>query len=460
MKINIQYENSVSSAPAAFTATVNQVVSLLDSLFQNNATMNIVVGWGTVNGTPLSAGNLGSSISSLTGTTYSVAETAILNTNSAWHSDNPSSVPLMQTTYPVSNATIAINTADAKALGLPTSTAIDGYVGFNSNANWAYNENGTIGTNQYDLFSTILHEVTEVMGRIADVGVDGFYTAMDLFRYSSLGNLDHTTGGAGSTAYFSTDGGVTHLGTWNDDPTNGDLGDWYPNGPGLNGYDAANDYGSPGHFEPLSQVDITLMDALGWNALKTQVVVTDQSKSGITVAVPITLYQGPVAGLNFQYSYTGSDNTNVTATVGNQFVHTGAGTDAIDFRNVIGNNVLDGGTGSNFLVGTTNAASHDTFFLDDRSPPADIWSTVVNFHAGDAVTIFGITPTSATVSWVDNQGASGYQGLTAHVVTPGHPEASITLAGLTTADLANGHLSLTYGTEPDGTPYLYIYDLV
>ena len=42
---------------------------------------------------------------------------------------------------------------------------------------------------------------------------------------------------------------------------------------------------------------------------------------------------------------------------------------------------------SNFLVGGV-LINHtiDTFFVDDRGPTSDIWSTVDNFHSGDAAT--------------------------------------------------------------------------
>ena len=98
-----------------------------------------------------------------------------------------------------------------------------------------------------------------------------------------------------------------------------------------------------------------------------------------------TPYSGPVAGLQWEYIDDTSDNLSVTANVPNVFIHTGSGEDAIDVSHANGNNVLDGSTGSNFLVG---GSGDDTFFVDDRSPSADIWSTVANFHAGDAATIF------------------------------------------------------------------------
>jgi hypothetical protein len=216
-------------------------------------------------------------------------------------------------------------------------------------------------------------------------------------------------------------------------------------------------------------ITLNASDSLGNTASPQAIAVTvtagqvpeafaiDDLTTGVQSLLQGTPYTGPVAGLVDQYIYTGSDNLNVTALVANTFIHTGAGEDAIDVSNVGGTNVLDGGTNSNFLVGGTGPASFDIFFVDDRGPSADIWSTVANFHAGDAATVFGITQNSFTTAWVDGQGAAGYTGLTLHVTAPGVPTASLTLSGYTTADLTNGTLTTTYGTENDGTPYLYIH---
>jgi len=141
------------------------------------------------------------------------------------------------------------------------------------------------------------------------------------------------------------------------------------------------------------------------------------------------------------------------------FIHTGSGVDAINVSGVGGKNILDGGTNSNFLTGGTAGAGTDTFFVDARNAAADIWNTVSNFHGGDAVTLFGITPTNKIVAWADGQGTTGATGLTLHATQTGAPQASFTLAGYTTADLSNGRLGLVYGTEPDGTPYLYVTGL-
>jgi V8-like Glu-specific endopeptidase len=164
-------------------------------------------------------------------------------------------------------------------------------------------------------------------------------------------------------------------------------------------------------------------------------------------------YSGLVAGLTGEYINVSTDNLNVTAGTNSVFIHTGSGEDAIAVQG--GANVLDGGTGSNFLVGGSGT---DTFFTDDRAATASIWDTLVNFHQGDAATIFGVTQSGFTFDWENGQGAAGYTGLTLHASEADNPViASVTLAGFNSADLTNGVLAISYGTT-DGSPYMYIYD--
>jgi len=126
-----------------------------------------------------------------------------------------------------------------------------------------------------------------------------------------------------------------------------------------------------------------------------------------------------------------------------------------------GINVLDGGSGSNLLVGGTGT---DTFLVDDRDLASSVWSSIVNFHAGDNAIIWGLSPASFTPTWLANQSPSGATGLTGLFVpgTAGRPTASITMAGYTPADLTNGRLSLSYGTTAGsagvpGNNYLMIH---
>jgi hypothetical protein len=124
------------------------------------------------------------------------------------------------------------------------------------------------------------------------------------------------------------------------------------------------------------------------------------------------------------------------------------------------NNVLDGSSNSNFLIG---GKGQDPFYVDDRSPATNIWSTIVNFHRGDNIAVWGLTAADFSVFWDNGLGAPGFTGLTGDLEshTPGQPVAGITLAGYTTADLTDGKLSISFGRTPDlpglpGSNYLSI----
>jgi uncharacterized repeat protein (TIGR03803 family) len=179
--------------------------------------------------------------------------------------------------------------------------------------------------------------------------------------------------------------------------------------------------------------------------------------TGRPISATARPYTGPVSGLTSEYITAATDSLNISVSTPNWFIHSGSGNDAIAVSG--GTNVLDGSTGSNFLTGGTG---EDTFFVDDRGPASAIWDTVNNFHSGDAATIWGVTPSDFTLSWVDGQGAAGYTGLTLHATAAGAPTASLTLAGFTSADLTNGKLTVTYGTTvaSGGVPasnYMYVH---
>jgi len=166
-------------------------------------------------------------------------------------------------------------------------------------------------------------------------------------------------------------------------------------------------------------------------------------------------YTGPVNYLQWQYIWPSQDNVNVTANVPNVFLKSGPGEDAL--QAVGGSNVLDGGTGSNFLVGATGAdGGTDTFFTDARNNTA-VWNTLVNFHAGDAATLWGFDPSVSTWYWDGISGAAGYTGATlrADVHGTGTVDASITFAGLTMAQAQN--LQVSTGSI-NGLGYLYFHN--
>lgn len=177
--------------------------------------------------------------------------------------------------------------------------------------------------------------------------------------------------------------------------------------------------------------------------------------TGVSGTDPGTAYTGPVSYLQYQYLWSGTDGVAISANTGNVFLHGGAGDDALSASS--GSNVLDGGGGSNFLVGASGTdGGADTFFVDERGGSVT-WSTLLNFHQGDALTIFGFTAGTSTPPFTDGEGATGYTGATIHSEINGAStgvNGSVTFVGYSVADVQS-KFSVTTGSV-GGTNYLYV----
>lgn len=252
LTINVSYDTSVTANDTDPTigvlkASVNEAVTVLENAFTNPVTINIDVG---LNTSPLAAGE-NKSVYFNTG--YGTIATALRNGTEPLQQIAAKSLPAI--TDPVfANANFRIPEANAQALKLVgnNDVPVDGYIEFSSP----------------DVF-TALHEITEVMGRISILPAS--YTTMDLFRYFDTGQRGLTPAQnfvellQHPFAYFSIDNGVTDLGRWNNNPSQGDLGDWLPLGPVSNGQDALDFALLPLFPVSFSYNDRALMNVLGWN---------------------------------------------------------------------------------------------------------------------------------------------------------------------------------------------------
>jgi len=166
-------------------------------------------------------------------------------------------------------------------------------------------------------------------------------------------------------------------------------------------------------------------------------------------------YAGPVNYLQSQYIWASPDGVSMTSYVPNVFLQGGAGNDALTVS--AGSNVLDGGLGSNFVIGATGAdGGTDTFFLDGTA--GTTWDTIANFHPGDSATLWGFVPGQSAMIWGANEGAAGHTGATIHAAFAGAGTSingSLTFAGLSLAD-AQSKLSLVPGSA-GGRSYLYVH---
>ncbi len=272
--INVSYDTSVASAPSGFRAAVDAAVTYLESNFTNPITLTISVGYGEIAGAAISAGALAQSTSH--GVNVSYAQLA-------------AALPGLSATNPTGNGVFYLADAQAKALGLAgDGGALDGSIGLSSSSNFTFDPNNRAVSGAYDAIGAIEHEITEVMGRVSDIGVtasrrQSIYTPLDLFRYAAPAQRLLTYG----IGYFSNDG-VT-LQTQFNNPSNGnDGGDWASAVQG----DAFGDSYS-GQVGQITATDLAVMAALGYS----------------TVPAPITGPFATITGLGGAILYVQADTS-------------------------------------------------------------------------------------------------------------------------------------------------------
>jgi hypothetical protein len=290
--INVTWDASVASAPSGFTSDILAAIQFLESRFIDPVTINIAVGYGEVGGSALAGNALGESMSSLASMSLATLDGAVkADASTATDATAAASLPA---TSPFGAATFWTTTAEAKALGLiaANSSALDGDIGFGTSSVFTYgdtNSSGTVASGTYDFFSTALHEITEVMGRLMLTGqtlggAANSYALMDLLHYSAPGTRDSS---ASTPGYFSPDGGTSNLGAFNTN-SGGDAGDWASSVPN----DSFDAFATPGVVEPVSANDLTLLDALGWNPAGAVTVSTPTGVSSSMITASLVAAQG------------------------------------------------------------------------------------------------------------------------------------------------------------------------
>ncbi|MEI6485517.1 MAG: NF038122 family metalloprotease [Sphingomonadales bacterium] len=227
------------------------------------------------------------------------------------------------------NATfIAVNTANARALGYNLGNTVDGTVKFSSDFRFDFNPRDGIAPGKTDFLAVAIHEIGHALGFVSgvddydfvgtggplanvpcfaggitcanypDVQNDWWGSTLDLFRYSAAGKLDWTTNTA---SYFSADGGVSAYqnGLFSTGSFNGDgwqASHWkapqLPNGdfsclrPKLG---IMNPYICDGQLGRLTGRDLAAFDAIGYNTpidLNNYSMTTGQISIASDITVP------------------------------------------------------------------------------------------------------------------------------------------------------------------------------
>jgi hypothetical protein len=157
-----------------------------------------------------------------------------------------------------------VSRAEAKAIGLiPSDNSTDGTTTFGAGNPFTFSGSITAGT--YDFKGVAAHEISEVMGRLGisggTIGANAnSFSLIDLFSYTGV-NIRGLASGPGNN--FSIDSGGTLLKLWNNPLANGlDSRDW---APGSN--DSFNQFSNSGVVNPVTDVDLRLMDVIGYDRI-------------------------------------------------------------------------------------------------------------------------------------------------------------------------------------------------
>jgi len=263
MIINAIFDQLDASLPAGFKAGVNAVIQFLEANFADPITINIAVGYGEIAGQAISSGALGQS-NSIEVRLSNYTQMRNLLAADATTSDDASSVANLPSIDPTGGGPFYLTRPEAKALGvIGASGAIDGYVGFSSTAAFDYDISNGVSAGTYDFMAVVAHELSEVMGRIFG---DASFLPLDLFHYASPGHIQLFGTQPG---YFSIDGGVTNLRSFNTDP-NADFSDWASNA----GNDPFRAYAVSGIVMPVSDADLAVLDAIGYDRVSASIVAS------------------------------------------------------------------------------------------------------------------------------------------------------------------------------------------
>jgi len=241
-----------AAASAAFDYAAGQIMALYSDPVQ----INIILA-ATTDPTVL-----GQNTNPLVGTfTYDQIRTLLINDNTAHPSpDGTTSTAALPAVNPYACTTFLLARGLAKAIGnIPSDATNDETFTFGTTHAYTYDPANRAVPGRFDFIGVALHEITEIMGRVARLNQTGNCNRpYDVFRFLGAGtqSLIFTD----SNVYFSVDGGTTNLKNFNANGNGGDLGDW---ASGSN--DSFNAFSDSGVQNDLTSVDVRVMDVIGWD---------------------------------------------------------------------------------------------------------------------------------------------------------------------------------------------------
>ncbi len=258
LSFHITYDSSVTTLTNAadFENAFATAAETFSDLFTNVATVNLSVYFTNEFG-------LGQSHFQLASSSYTGIKNALSSHRASAVDSN--AVASLPGTDPTSTGKWLVPLPEARVLGIwPTNDATeDGEISFSTNVSYTFDPNNRSVSTKFDFIGVAQHELSEILGR-ATAGLDGGigYVPYDLFRFTNSGVRSLTIAST-TNAYFSLDDGATALRFFYTNHLAGDIQDWKT----TNTPDSFDAFVTSGHINPISTVDITAMDVLGYNGL-------------------------------------------------------------------------------------------------------------------------------------------------------------------------------------------------
>src|SRR3954469_19463564 len=215
LTIHAIFESTITSDPnaASIKSAINTAIANLESKFSDPITVTISFG-----AMDTGLGQSSTFYSTVSYSTYLAALKADAKTN-----DDAVAVarlPSVSTNPVTGGASIAVRTANLRALGLSATVPTDGFISVNTSIT---NPGSPSTTGRYTLVTVLEHEIDEVLGLGSTLpSATIAISPEDLFRYDGKGARSYSTGA--TSAFFSING-TTSLAQFSQD-SRGDYGDW------------------------------------------------------------------------------------------------------------------------------------------------------------------------------------------------------------------------------------------
>lgn len=410
--INVTYDSSVNSAPAGFKTAVQAAVSYFEQNFTNNVTLNITFGWAPLSGNALAENSFYYNTFTYAQMKSLLTATAASQDDAAAYASLPSSDPT-----PGGASTWALTVGQEKALGISVSAPYDDYVQLNSSVAWTFDPANRAVAGEFDAIGAIEHEISEGgFGRIGDLNLDGFYTPLDLFRYSAPGVRDFNPG---SNDYFSIDGSHLLQEFNNHNQFGGDVADWYPTIQG----DSFGD-GYPGVVGQITPVDSTVLDVLGWTkaaAVAQNLKFVGGGDFDGNGQADLLWQSGGGGVLWLDNGNNFSQVTIPNASMGSEWTADGIGHDS----NGTKESFWDNGTGGNIAIWKVSGGNLSGFNVPSGHMGAE-WSVVAegDFDGNGSTDLLWKSTNGSVALWsMNGMNLSGFAVLTANVPAGSHAVA-------------------------------------